>query len=215
MKIKWLGHAAFLITSESGTKVVCDPYNVGGGIDYSPIDLPADVVTVSHQHGDHNNVAGVKGSPAVVDTPGGKTVKGVDFYGVSTFHDRSGGKERGNNIIFCFAIDGVRVCHLGDLGHVLESGQVTEIGSVDVALVPVGGFYTIDAKEAAKVCDQLKPKMVIPMHFKVNKCGYPIGGVEEFLRNRRKVKRSGGTEVEIKKESLPTESETVVLEHAL
>jgi len=215
MKIKWLGHAAFLITSDSGTRLISDPYCVGGGIDYDPIDLSADIVTVSHQHGDHNNVAAVKGSPAVVEAPGRKTAKGVEFHGVATFHDHAGGKERGNNIIFCFTMDGVRVCHLGDLGHVLEESQIAEIGSVDIVLVPVGGTYTVDAKEAARVCDQLGPRLVIPMHFKSTKCGYPIGGVEEFLRNRKNVKRLGGSELEITKGNLPADVETVVLEHGL
>jgi L-ascorbate metabolism protein UlaG (beta-lactamase superfamily) len=215
VKIKWLGHAAFLITSDSGTRLVCDPYSVGGGINYNPIDVSADIVTVSHQHGDHNDVAAVKGSPTIVDSPGTGTASGVEFHGVASFHDKSGGKERGTNVIFCFRIDGVRVCHLGDLGHPLEKGQVTEIGSVDIVLVPVGGFYTIDAREATKVCDQLKPRIVIPMHFKVKQCSYPIAGIDEFLKNQKNVKRVGSSEIEIKKESLPVESETVVLEHAL
>ncbi len=215
MKTKWLGHAAFLITADSGTRLVCDPYSVGGGINYNPIDVSADIVTVSHQHGDHNNVAAVKGSPTVVDSPGTSTARGLEFHGVATFHDKSGGKERGTNIIFCFGMDGVRVCHLGDLGHILEKSQVAEIGSVDVVLVPVGGLYTIDAGEATKVCDQLKPRIVIPMHFKVRQCGYPIAGIDDFLRNRKNVKRLGTSEIEIKKENLPVDGETVVLEHAL
>lgn len=215
MKLRWLGHAAFLITSDSGTRVVCDPYCVGEGISYGPIDLPADIVTVSHQHGDHNNASAVKGNPAVVDAPGKTAAKGVEFRGVATYHDDAGGKLRGSNTIFCFALDNVNVCHLGDLGHVLKEGQVAEIGPVDVLLVPVGGTYTIDAKQAATVCDQLKPKVVVPMHFKVNKCGYPIGGVEDFLKNRKNVKRLGASETEFNKAALPADSETVVLEHAL
>jgi L-ascorbate metabolism protein UlaG (beta-lactamase superfamily) len=215
MKVKWLGHAAFLITSEDGTRIICDPYRVGEGVDYGPIDMAADIVTVSHKHYDHDNVAAVKGSPVVVDKPGKKSVKGIEFNGVPTFHDEARGQKRGDNIIFCFSVDGVRVCHLGDLGHELEKGQVNQIGSVDVLLVPVGGFYTIDAKQAARVCDQLAPKMVIPMHFKSGKCGFPIAGVEDFLKGRKKVERPCASEIEINKGRLPTESETVVLEHAL
>lgn len=215
MKLKWLGHAAFLVTSDSGTAVVCDPYHVGGGIDYGPINLSADIVTVSHQHEDHNNTAAVKGAPTAVSKPGKTLAKGVEFRGVATFHDSAGGKLRGNNVIFCFTLDDVKVCHLGDLGHVLEKGQVAEIGPVDVLLIPVGGLYTVDATEAARVCDQLRPKMVVPMHFKVDKCGYPIGSVEEFLKNRKNVKRPCVSEIEIKKASLPSDGETVVLEHAL
>lgn len=215
MKVKWLGHAAFLITSENGTRIICDPYSVGEGLDYGPIDMAADIVTVSHKHFDHDNVAAVKGSPVVVDTPGKNNAKGIEFNGVPTFHDEVKGKKRGDNIIFCFEVDGIRVCHLGDLGHELEASQVTQIGPVDVLLAPVGGFFTIDAKESCRICDQLAPKMVIPMHFKSSKCGFPIAGVDEFLKGRKKVRRAGASEIEINKDRLPAESETVVLEHAL
>jgi len=215
MKIKWLGHASFLITSDAGVKVLCDPYSRGGGIDYGPIEESADIVTVSHKHGDHDNVAAVKGKPDVVDTPGTKKVRGIDFKGVATYHDEANGKQRGENIVFCFTIDGIRICHLGDLGHDLDSGQVAEIGSVDVLLVPVGGFYTMEAKVAGRVCEKIGPGVVIPMHYKTGKCGYPIAKVDDFLRDRKNVRRPGMSEMEIKKEQLPSATETVVLEHAL
>ncbi len=112
-------------------------------------------------------------------------------------------------------MDGVRVCHLGDLGHELDSNQMAEIGNVDVLLVPVGGFYTIDAKEATKVCEKLKPRLVIPMHYKTDKSSYPIAGVDDFLKGRKNVRRLGVSEIEIKKEQLPAIMETLVLEHAL
>ncbi len=215
MKIKWLGHASFLITSDSGVRVITDPYSRGGGIDYGPIQETADIVTVSHQHGDHNNVAAVKGKPVVVDAPGAKTVKGIEFLGVPCYHDGAKGAQRGPNTVFCFTVDGVRVCHLGDLGHELDAGKVKEIGAVDVLLIPVGGFYTIDARQAGAVCEALKPKVVIPMHVRTTKCDYPITGVEDFLKGRKNVNRVAASETEIKKDKLPSETETVVLQHAL
>jgi L-ascorbate metabolism protein UlaG (beta-lactamase superfamily) len=215
MKIKWLGHASFLMTSDSGVRVITDPYNRGGGIAYDPIQETADIVTVSHKHQDHNNVGAVKGKPVVVDTPGTKNVKGVEFRGVSCYHDGAKGAQRGSNIIFCFTVDGVRVCHLGDLGHELDAGKVKEIGAVDVLFIPVGGFYTIDAREATSVCEALKPKVVIPMHVKTAKCDYPITGVEDFLKGRKNVNRVAASETEIKKDKLPAETETIVLQHAL
>jgi L-ascorbate metabolism protein UlaG (beta-lactamase superfamily) len=215
MKIKWLGHASFLITSDSGVRVITDPYSRGGGIDYGPIQETADVVTVSHQHGDHNNVAAVKGKPVVVDAPGAKTVNGIEFLGVPSYHDATKGAQRGPNTIFCFTVDGVCVCHLGDLGHELDAGEVKEIGAVDVLLLPVGGFFTIDARQAAGVCEALKPRVVIPMHVKTTKCDYPITGVEDFLKGRKNVNRVAASETEIKKDKLPSETETVVLQHAL
>jgi len=215
MKIKWLGHASFLITSDGGVRVITDPYTRGGGIDYGPIQETADIVIVSHKHQDHNNVGAVKGKPAVVDAPGSKNVKGIEFLGVPSYHDGAKGAQRGPNVIFCFTIDGVRVCHLGDLGHELDAGKLKEIGAVDVLLVPVGGFYTIDAGQAASVCDALKPKVVIPMHVKTAKCDYPITGVEDFLKGRKSVSRVAASETEIKKDKLPAETETIVLQHAL
>ncbi len=215
MKIKWVGHASFLITSESGVRVITDPYSRGGGINYGQIQEAADIVTVSHQHPDHNNVGAVKGQPAVVDTPGARNVKGIDFLGVSCFHDGAGGAQRGTNIIFCFGMDGVRVCHLGDLGHELDAAKVREIGPVDVLLVPVGGCYTIDASQAAAVCESLKPRVVIPMHVKTAKCDYPITPAEDFFKGRKNARRVDASEIEIRKDRLPAETETIVLRHAL
>ena len=215
MKIKWLGHASFLITSDGGVRVITDPYHRAGGIEYGPIQETADVVTVSHQHQDHNNVAAVKGSPTVVDVPGVKSVKGVEFLGVTSYHDGRKGAQRGNNIVFCFTVDGVRICHLGDLGHELDEGKVKEIGAVDILFIPVGGFYTIDARQAASVCEALKPRVVIPMHVKTAKCDYPITGVEDFLKGRKNVRRVAASETEIKRDNLPSETETIVLQHAL
>jgi L-ascorbate metabolism protein UlaG (beta-lactamase superfamily) len=215
MKIKWLGHACFLVTSADGLKVITDPYAVGGGINYSPIKETADVVVVSHDHSDHNNVAAVQGKPEVIKGPGTKTAKGIQFRGIATSHDASQGTQRGSNTVFCFTIDDMRLCHLGDLGHALTQAQVTEIGAVDILFVPVGGFFTIDAASANQVCDQLRPKAVIPMHFKTPKCGYAIAGVEDFLRDKKSVRKVMASEAEFQREKLPTATEVVLLQPAL
>jgi L-ascorbate metabolism protein UlaG (beta-lactamase superfamily) len=215
MRMKWLGHACFLITSKGGLRVITDPYLVGGGIDYSPIKETADVVVVSHDHGDHNNVSAVQGKPEVVKGSGAKTAKGIRFKGVATSHDASQGTQRGSNTVFCFSIDSLNLCHLGDLGHVLSPGQVTEIGVVDILFVPVGGFFTIDATVASQVCDQLKPRIAIPMHFKTPKCAYPIAGVEDFLKGKKGVRKVAGSEVGFEREALPTGTEIVLLQPAL
>jgi L-ascorbate metabolism protein UlaG (beta-lactamase superfamily) len=215
VKVKWLGHACFLITPKDGLRVITDPYAVGGGINYSPVKEAADVVVVSHDHGDHNNISAVQGKPEVVKGSGTKTVKGIQFKGVPTSHDASQGTERGSNTVFCFATDGLNVCHLGDLGHVLRPEQVTEIGAVDILFVPVGGFFTIDAIAASRVCDQLKPRVAIPMHFRTPKCAYPIASVEDFLKGKKDVTRLAGSEVEFKRERLPGGTQIVVLQPAL
>jgi L-ascorbate metabolism protein UlaG (beta-lactamase superfamily) len=217
MKVKWLGHACFLLTSESGLSIMTDPYTAGVyGLDYAPPAETADIVTVSHDHADHNNVAAVKGSPQVVRGAGSHEAKGIQFKGVATAHDQSSGKERGANTIFCFALDGINVCHLGDLGHDLSDQTVAAIGDVDVLLIPVGGNFTIDAALANRVCQKLAPKVVIAMHFKNARCpGFPVAGVEEFTRERQQVKTIEGSEIELKKGQLPTATETIVLRPAL
>jgi L-ascorbate metabolism protein UlaG (beta-lactamase superfamily) len=216
MKIQWLGHASFLLTSDSGTRIITDPYTPGAfGLDYAPIAAEADVVTVSHEHADHNDVAGVKGKPQIVRGAGGHEAKGIRFKGVATYHDTSTGSQRGENTLFCFAVDGVNVCHLGDLGHALDDRAVAEAEPVDVLLVPVGGNFTIDAAVANRVCDRLKPKIVIPMHFQNDRCpNFPVTGVDDFVGLRSSVKRLDGSEVTVRKEELPSAVETVVLRPA-
>ena len=215
MKAKWLGHSCFLISSKGGTRIITDPYAVGGGINYSPIEETADVVVVSHRHDDHSNVSAVQGKPEVVRGNGTKTAKDIQFKGIATYHDTSQGKQRGPNTVFCFTVDDIKLCHLGDLGHVLSPGQVSGIGAVDILFVPVGGFYTIDASIASQVCEQLKPKVVIPMHFKTPSCDYPIAGVDEFLKGKKNVRKIGDSEVEFDREKLPATTEIVLLQPAL
>jgi L-ascorbate metabolism protein UlaG (beta-lactamase superfamily) len=213
MKIKYLAHAAFLITSANGTRLVTDPYETSGGLKHGAISETADIVTVSHEHGDHNNTAAVKGNPRVVRES--TEAKGIKIRAVPTAHDEKGGSQRGKNNIYCFEVDGINVCHAGDLGHELTADQVKAIGKVDVLMVPVGGFFTIDARVATKVCDQLKPKVIIPMHFKTEKLDFPITGVEDFLKGKSNVTRSAESEIELKAGQLPAENRIIVLKQSL
>ena len=215
MKIKWLGHASFLITSDTGIRLITDPYETGGNLSYGEIKESADIVTVSHQHHDHNNVAAVQGSPEVVKEVVAIEIKGIKFKGIPCCHDDAGGKMRGTNIIFCFEVDGIRVCHLGDLGHQLSEEQVAELGKVDILFIPVGGFYTIDAKGATEVSDRLKPRVIIPMHFRNDRYSGPLVGVDEFLRGKKDVSQLDTSEVEFKAEQLPASTQIVVLKPAL
>jgi len=217
MKLRWLGHACFLLTSDSGLRIITDPYTTGAfGLEYAPPAEMADIVTVSHDHADHNNVAAVKGNPQVVQGVGSHEAKGVRFKGIAAAHDQSSGKERGKNTIFCFTLDGINVCHLGDLGHDLSDQTVADIGDVDVLLIPVGGNFTIDAPVANGICKKLAPKVIIPMHFKNARCpSFPVAGVEDFAQTRPQVKTIPGSEIELKKEQLPSGGETIVLKPAL
>jgi L-ascorbate metabolism protein UlaG (beta-lactamase superfamily) len=146
---------------------------------------------------------------------GRSTAKGIEFKGIASYHDEAKGKLRGNNTIFCFEVDGIKVCHLGDLGHLLDSKLVSEIGSVDILLIPVGGYYTVDAKAATQVCNQLKPRVIIPMHYKTEK-GIPnIKGLDEFLRGKVNVRRLDANQAEFKRGELPATSQIMVLKPAL
>ena len=215
MKIKWLGHASFMIISDTGTKIITDPYFTGGNLSYGEIRESADVVTVSHDHSDHSNVAAVRGNPKVVSGTVTTDVKGIKLKGIPCYHDDAQGKQRGKNILFCFEVDGIRVCHLGDLGHLLSDKEVAELGKVDILLIPVGGFYTIDAKLATEVCNKLAPKVIMPMHYKNDRCSSPITGVDEFLRGKKGISQLDTSEVEFKKGELPASIQIMVLKPAL
>ncbi|MEW6440941.1 MAG: MBL fold metallo-hydrolase [bacterium] len=219
MKIQWLGHASFLITTRDGTQIVMDPYEsgaYGGALAYGPIEAAPQIVTISHdQHEDHNYTGSLKGSPTIVKGPGQDTIRGIEIRRVRTFHDNSGGKERGENLVVCIRADGVRLAHLGDLGHVLTPEQVREIDGVDVLLSPVGGLFTIDPKEATEVAAQLRPKILIPMHYKTAKCGFPIAEIEAFLEGKQRVRRLADSTLEVQADELPEATEIVVLRHAL
>ncbi len=214
MKIKWLGHAAVLIILDDGTRIITDPYMPNERLTYDEIEESADIVTVSHGHSDHNNVAAVRGNPQVVK--GTAEIKGIKFNSIPTYHDNAGGSQRGNNIIFCFEVDGIRVCHLGDLGHQLGDKEVAELGKVDILLVPVGGNFTIDAKVATGVCSKLAPKVIIPMHFRNERCSnFPVAGVDDFLQGKAGVTRLDASEVEFKRGELPATAQIIVLKPLL
>jgi len=218
MKIKYYGHAAFLITSDQGLKIMIDPYEpgaFGGQLSYGKIKDQADIVLTSHDHADHNYTKDLPGTPQVVKGSGSKTIKGISIKGISTYHDPSKGSERGANTIFTFKINNIQLCHLGDLGHLLNDKELAEIGPVDILMIPVGGVFTIDPIEATRVAEQIKPKILIPMHFKTEKCGFPIATVEDFLKGKKNARRPKASEATFDKATLPQQMEIVVLEHAL
>lgn len=215
MKIKYLGHSAFIITSDKGLKIITDPYKTSPSLTYGTITESADIVTISHEHLDHCNLAAVRGNPEVVKGAGRVVVKGIEFNGITSYHDEAKGRMRGNNTIFCFEVDGMRVCHLGDLGHLLDDRQVREMGDVDILFIPVGGYFTIDARAASQVCNQLKPRVIMPIHYKTEK-GIPgISGVDEFIKGKDNVTRLDLSEVEFKRGELPATSQIMVLKPAL
>ena len=206
LRVQWLGHACFLITSSDGTRVLTDPFDESVG--YPVPAVEADAVSTSHSHFDHNSVSVVKGSPEVVKDAGESTAAGISFLGVPSYHDDAGGGKRGKNVIFVWEMDGMRLAHLGDLGHILTDDQVAKIGRVDILLIPVGGFFTIDARQATKVVEQLSPRLVFPMHYKTDTINFPIAGVDEFLAGKENVKKVNENFVVVKE--LPEKTKIIV-----
>jgi len=163
MDIKYFGHSAFFIKGKT-TTVVTDPFDPQMvGLKFPKIE--ADIVTVSHQHQDHNRSDLISGNPLVINIPGEYEKQQVRITGFPVFHDKKLGSERGKNTLFKIEMDNLSVLHCGDLGHILDDELIEEINGVDILLIPVGGFYTIDADEAATIVRKIEPSIVIPMHY--------------------------------------------------
>jgi len=219
MKIEWLGHSAFLLTSDKGTKILTDPYQAnsyGGAISYEQITLAVDAVTISHSHPDHSYIDSLEAKPKVINQTGKFTVSDVTINGFNSFHDAQKGGSRGENIIFSFKIDQMNLVHLGDLGHSLEPNLISQIGVIDILLIPTGGTFTIGPKEAERIILKTTPKLVIPMHFKTKKIGFNLETVDEFLRITQFPKEiSTSCFITVTKELLPKDKPRVlVLQHS-
>ncbi len=211
MKIEWFGHSCFLVESKGGVRIVTDPYEPGsynGAVGYSDIGVKSDIVTVSHKHFDHNYIQAVPGAE-VADNPEEYKIKGVEIRGIASFHDDSRGSKRGNNIIFVFSLEGMKIAHLGDLGHIPE--EISFLKGLDVVFIPVGGVFTLDAGKAGQLVNLIKPKIVIPMHFKTEKLKFDIDGVDKFLKGKAGVKNLESSALTVDEDSLPEETEIWVL----
>lgn len=179
MKITWLGHSSFLLEESTGTKIVTDPYDANV-VGYSMPDVDADIVTVSHAHSDHNFLQNVKGSPTLLNRVGAYEIGGVHMLAQHTYHDEKNGALRGDNIVFKYRMDGVDVCHMGDIGEECNAILVESLMPVNILLIPVGGNYTIDAQQAKEYVDRIMPDVVIPMHYKTRDCELDIDKIHEF-----------------------------------
>lgn len=184
-------------------------------------ELSADVVTVSHKHYDHNNVKAVKGNPRIIQQPGKYKVDDATIEGVSTFHDGAQGRKQGKNTVFVYSVEGMRICHLGDLGHLLTEEQLEKLDKIDVLLIPVGGKFTIDARLARQVVEQVNPSLVIPMHFKTPVLSFPrhlkavplvvLDRVDKFVKEMGGAEQKESSTLEVNAEDLPKKRRLVVL----
>lgn len=180
MTITWFGQSCFRLESKEGS-ILIDPFSKDIGL--KPPRIKDDVVLVTHQHHDHNNIEDANPEAFIIQNPGEYENHGIAIKGIQSFHDNKEGAERGLNTIYKINAEELAICHLGDLGHILTDHQVEEIGDIDVLMIPVGGTYTIDAKTAVEVISQIGPKVVIPMHYMVS--GHspsPLDGPEKFIK---------------------------------
>jgi len=213
MKITWIGHACFLIATKEG-RLLTDPFEAS--VPYTFPSVAADIITVSHEHHDHNAVDRVSGKPTVVRGPGLHRVGALDIEGIASSHDASGGSQRGPNTLFAFTLEGIRLAHLGDLGAPLDKTQIAALRGVQALFTPVGGTYTIDAATAAGVVRQLPDvRLVFPMHYRTKQIAdWPIAPVDEFLRTMDNVRHIESSDVDLTKATLPETLEVWALEPA-
>jgi len=205
LQIRWHGHACWEVTDDK--TLVTDPHD-GKSIGIPAPSVRGDIILVSHDHYDHNSVKSVeKESSKIVTDSRKRTIDDVEIRGIDSFHDEERGAKRGNNIMYKFTIDGVKFCHLGDLGHDLDEESVDKIGEVDILFIPIGGTFTVDDKQAWEVINKIKPKIIVPMHYKIGGLSLPIAGIDGFLKQNHYRVLYVGNEIDMEKEDLPDEPE--------
>ena len=187
--------------------VVTDPHD-GRSIGIPTPSVAGDIILVSHDHFDHNSIKTVeKEDSKIIKDDRKRNISNIEIRGIETFHDDARGAKRGKNIMYKFTMEGINFCHMGDLGHELDDETAQKIGDVDILFIPVGGNFTIDDKQAWNVINKIKPKIIIPMHYRIGGLSIPIAGIDPFLsRSRYKVLKVGN-EIDIEKEDLPSEPE--------
>ena len=208
MQIVWHGHSCFTLKN-SKTTVITDPYSSEIGLKLPK--LTANIVTCSHNHPGHNNFKELNGDFLLFDCPGEYEAKEVAITGVASWHNPKDEKDRGPNTIFSFTIDGLNICHLGDLGHVLTAEQNDEIGDVDILLVPVGGVSTLNTKKVSELIDKIDPRIVIPMHYKMPSLKFELGSLEDFIKELGVPVAKRETTLKIEKKDLPKDDEDLQL----
>lgn len=215
MNIQYYGHSCFKITTKSegrntdGIVAFIDPFDKKIGL--KPPQGRADIIFVSHKHNDHSNIEALKDNPVVIDAPGEYSVKGINVTGIDSFHDDKEGTERGRNTIFVLDTEDIRICHLGDLGVDLTIKQLEKIGDVDILMIPVGGNYTIDYKEAVKIAKKLSPSIVIPMHYKMKGMTVDISDEKDFCSEMGNCAKEKVNKINLKKKDLEEKNMEILL----
>lgn len=214
MDIKYFGHSSFYIRTKEA-RIITDPFDSKMvGIKYPKTE--ADMVTVSHQHQDHNNTSAIGGNPLIIDWPGEFEKMKVRVFGFRSYHDKKQGAERGENTVYKFEAEGISILHCGDLGVVLNDDFLDAVGEVDILMVPTGGFFTIDGSDAVSLVQKIEPSLVIPMHYNNPKLNQELLGklspVEDFLKKIGVEAQPAVAKLTVKKEDLGEEMKVVVME---
>jgi L-ascorbate metabolism protein UlaG (beta-lactamase superfamily) len=210
MEITWLGHSCFRLRGSHGV-VITDPYPPQLG--YPPSKLNARVVTVSHNHNNHSFTQGIGGEPRIISRPGEYEISEIYILGVPTYHDNEQGKVRGKNIVYLYEIDDITICHLGDLGHLLNASHLEKLENADVLLAPVGAVTTIDAAQAAELVRHIEPKIVIPMHYKTSPAKVDLEPLDRFLKEMGGILVSPQPKINVNRSGLPETMQVVVLDY--
>ena len=201
LEIRWHGHSCFEISNEH--TLVTDPHD-GKSIGIPTPMITADVVLVSHDHYDHNSTKTVATNQTTIITDKRKrTIHEITLKGISTFHDTCQGKKRGENTVFIFTIEDITFCHLGDLGHMLNEKQIESLGKVDILFIPVGGTYTLDRDQTWEIISKINPRIIIPIHYKIEGLSLPIAPVDDFLSSATYEVLKVGNQIDIEKDDLP------------
>lgn len=216
MKIEWMAHSCFKVTLESGKILIFDPFD--DSIGYTRLESSADIVFTSHNHKDHSCLTHLIGDFKVVNTPGEQNIDGVEILGIKTFHDKTCGSDKGENITFKVKAEGINILHMGDLGHIPDDEYFEKVGKVDILMIPVGGKYTLNGQEAFEVAKKLDPNLIIPMHYKTLFLEMQINTVYDFTDAANGYfdrSRLGNSSFEITASSLKKRSRIIIMESSL
>jgi len=209
MKIRYFGHACFSLTLESGTVIVTDPFDPS--VTFAPCDIECDIALVSHEHFDHNYTGSLRGDFETVRSPGTHVLGGVRITGVESCHDPEGGALRGKNNIYVIEAEGLRIAHLGDLGHMPDDMQRAALENLDVLMLPIGGFYTIDTPQAEALIRELKPRVAIAMHFRTPEYEIRVSTEEAFCADMHAARLP--REIEVTKDNIGSLPAAIVMDY--
>lgn len=210
MNIYWLGHSCFLIKTSIGKRILTDPFDIDMG--YSPFKGKVDVVTISHLHFDHSYIKNIDKDTLILDELESYESEFLKINSFPSFHDNCQGMKRGPNLIFKYQIDGLTLCHLGDLGHTLHAETIKSIGYIDALFIPVGSNFTLNIDDVKTVIEMIRPRFIIPMHYKTKDLNFHLNGVDEFLRKMKNYKKINMNVLSLNKDSLPNESTIIILD---